>query len=207
MLLHIMLGVQVLLTVTAVPNESNNGEDMKNNTPAATEPVEPVGDDLAAMMRRYTAYNHWANQQLADWLRTATEEDLDREIESSFSSLKKTVIHIWSAEYLWLQTVKNESADDSPAKAFDGTKQELLAGWLKASENFNNHVQTMSLADLQAKRPKSRGDGYTVIADMIHHCMNHSTYHRGQLITMGRQAGLEHPPRTDFIYYVGLPGE
>jgi len=55
MLLHIMLGVQVLLTVTAVPNESNNGEDMKNNTPAATEPVEPVGDDLAAMMRRYTA--------------------------------------------------------------------------------------------------------------------------------------------------------
>ncbi|MFN2424735.1 MAG: DinB family protein [Cryomorphaceae bacterium] len=32
--------------------------------------------------------------------------------------------------------------------------------------------------------------------------MNHSTYHRGQLVTMGRQAGLSTPPQTDYIFYV-----
>ena len=180
---------------------------MKNKTHAAAESMEAATDDLTTMMRRYTAYNHWANQQLAEWLHTASEEDLHREIESSFSSLQETVLHIWSAEYLWLQIVKDESAENNPAKHFNGSKEDLLKGWLQASENFNNHVQTMSLEDLQAKRPKSRGEGYTVIADMIHHCMNHSTYHRGQLITMGRQAGLQDPPRTDFIYYVGLAGE
>lgn len=207
MLLHIMLGVQAFLVMLVMPNERITGENMENNTRSSMQPAEPIGDDLTTMMQRYTAYNHWANQQLSDWLRSASEADLDREIESSFSSLKETVLHIWSAEYLWLQTVKNESADASPAKSFKGSKDDLLKGWLQASENFRNHVKSMSLTDLQAKRPKSRGDGYTAIADMIHHCMNHSTYHRGQLITMGRQAGLESPPRTDFIYYVGLSGE
>ena len=206
MLLHILLGIQLLLTVAVMPNE-RNGEEIKNNTHTTMESVEPIGEDLTTMLQRYTAYNHWANQQFADWLRAASEEDLNREIESSFSSLKETVIHIWNAEYLWLQTVKGESADNSPARNFNGSKEDLLDGWLQASENFSNHVKTMSLADLQTKRPRSRGDGYTVIADMIHHCMNHSTYHRGQLITMGRQAGLKDPPRTDFIYYISLPGE
>jgi len=207
MLLHVLLGVQVLFIMAVMPKERIKGEDMRNDVHVNRESVEPVGDDLPTMMQRYAAYNHWANQQLADWLRSASEEDLNREIESSFSSLKETVLHIWNAEYLWLQTVRDESADNSPARNFNGRKDELLDGWLQASENFSTHVRSMSLEDLQTKHPRSRGDGYTVIADMIHHCMNHSTYHRGQLITMGHQAGLKDPPRTDFIYYVSLPGE
>ncbi len=208
MLLHAILVIQFLLTVAVMPNERIYGENNNSNTHATMESsIEPVGDDLTTMIQRYVAYNHWANQQFAEWLGAASEEDLDREIESSFSSLKETILHIWNAEYLWLQTVKDESADNSPARDFKGSKEDLLVGWLQASENFSNHVKSMSLADLQAKRPTSRGDGYTVIVDMIHHCMNHSTYHRGQLITMGRQAGLKDPPRTDFIYYISLPRE
>lgn len=204
MLLHLMLSIQLLLTMAVMPDKLFK-RDMKDNTPVTEISMEPVGDNLTTMIQRYAAYNHWANQQFADWLGSASEEDMNREIESSFSSLKETVIHIWNAEYLWLQTVKNESADNSPARNFNGTKDELLRGWLEASENFSNHLKTMTLEELQAQRPRSRGEGYTVIVDMIHHCMNHSTYHRGQLITMGRQAGLTDPPRTDFIYYVSLP--
>jgi uncharacterized damage-inducible protein DinB len=205
MLLPILLSVQILLTVFVLPNGAIFEEDRKKNMYTTMESIDPLGDDLTNMIQRYVAYNHWANQQFADWLSAASEEDLNREIESSFSSLKETILHIWSAEYLWLQTVKNESSENSPAKNFTGSKEELLAGWLKASENFSKHVKSMSLEELQAKRPRSRGDGYTAVVDMIHHCMNHSTYHRGQLITMGRQAGLTTPPRTDFIYYVGYP--
>ena len=207
MLIHVMLCLQVLFTFVAIPDEGIYGGDLKKYAHATTESVEPVEDDLATMMQRYAAYNHWADQQFANWLRSASEEDLNREIESSYSTLKETILHIWGAEYLWLQVAKDESTDNSPARNFEGSKDDLLDGWVQASANFSNHVRSMSLADLQTKRPRSRGDGYTVIADMIHHCMNHSTYHRGQLITMGRQAGLKDPPRTDFIYYVGLPGE
>ena len=206
MLLNIILGVQILFFASIVPNESFNKEEIMNFNQDITESMKPTGDDLTTMIQRYVDYNHWANQQFAEWLSTASEEDLEKEIESSFSSLKKTILHIWNAEYLWLNTVKDQSSDNYPAQSFEGTKEELLAGWLQASENFNDHVNTMTIEELQTKRPRSRGDGYMLIADMIHHCMNHSTYHRGQLITMGRQAGLKDPPRTDFIYYVGLEG-
>lgn len=207
MFFHVVFCLQLLSAMTMFQNMTIDEVDMDNKSYATEERSELVEEDLSTMMQRYAAYNHWANQQFADWLRSATEEDLDREIESSYSTLKETILHIWGAEYLWLHVVKDESTDNSPARNFDGSKDELLDGWLQASENFSNHVKTMSLADLQAKRPRSRGDGYTLIADMIQHCMNHSTQHRGQLITMGRQAGLRDVPRTDFIYYVSLPGE
>jgi uncharacterized damage-inducible protein DinB len=39
---------------------------------------------------------------------------------------------------------------------------------------------------------------------IIHHVMNHSTYHRGQLVTMGRELGFMDPPKTDFMQYISL---
>jgi uncharacterized damage-inducible protein DinB len=41
-------------------------------------------------------------------------------------------------------------------------------------------------------------------SEMIHHCMNHSTYHRGQIITMGKQLNLSKAPSTDLIFYYRL---
>lgn len=202
MLLHFFLSTQLLLNIALISNDPVIENTLNDNQIMIQSNTQ--NEDLKSMIERYAAYNHWADQQLAEWLSSDSDEDLSREIESSFSSIKETVIHIWNAEYLWLQIVKEESYENSPAKSFEGNKEELLAGWLKASENFSNHVKTMSIEDLQVKRPRSKGDGHTLIMDMIQHCMNHSTYHRGQIITMGRQAGLENPPRTDFIYYVQI---
>lgn len=182
------------------PQKVLNGVNNEFNDSVADHP----GEELAKMLHTYATYNHWANQQLVNWLKEAPDSILDQEISSSFSSIKKTVVHIWGAEYLWLQIIKDESTDDSPARNFTGGKDDLLNGWLQASENFRDHVGGMSVEQIMAQRPRTRGEGFTAIADMIQHCMNHSTYHRGQLITMGRQAGLSDPPRTDFIYFVSL---
>lgn len=205
MLLHTLLGLPLLLTLSLTPNKSNPIEKLKMHKTVESTPS--ADHDVVAMMRRYTAYNHWANQQMAEWLLSLSEEDLNKEIESSFSSIKKTIFHIWNAESGWLQTIQNLEADYSRTKDFIGNKEELMEGWLEASSAFRNHVQTMSQEEILDKRPRSNGEEYTVVVDMIHHCMNHSTYHRGQLITMGRQAGLTNAPRTDFIYYISLPAE
>ena len=37
---------------------------------------------------------------------------------------------------------------------------------------------------------------------MLHHVFNHATYHRGQLINMLRQLGVEKVPQTDFSFWV-----
>ncbi len=189
--------------------------DQKAKTLLNFKPNEDIVDtggeelfyDLPKMMQSYSAYNYWADQQLAEWISSSTKDVLTQEIESSFSSIRETILHIWSAEYLWLQVVKDESPKDNPAETFEGSKEELFDGWLQASEKFSNHVKTMSSEELQIRRPRSNAEVYTVIANLIQHCMNHSTYHRGQLITMGRQAGLSDPPRTDYLYYVSLMKE
>jgi uncharacterized damage-inducible protein DinB len=189
--------------------------DKKAKTRLNFKPNENIADsigdelfyDLPKMMQSYSAYNYWADQQLAEWISSSTKEMLTQEIESSFSSIKETILHIWSAEYLWLQVVKDESPKANPAKTFEGSKEELFDGWLQASEKFSNHVKSLSSEELQIRRPRSNAEVYTVIANLIQHCMNHSTYHRGQLITMGRQAGLSDPPRTDYLYYISLMKE
>ena len=126
MFLHVALGIQLVLSIVMMPNDVIIVKELKDKTHTTMDSGKPSGDDLTTMIQRYTTYNHWANQQLADWLRSASEEDMNLKIESSFSSLKETVIHIWNAEYLWLQIVNDEPADNSPAKNFEGSKDELL---------------------------------------------------------------------------------
>lgn len=170
-----------------------------------TDSLDNKQQDLATLMKRYADYNLWANQQMAKWLEGASEEAFNRQIESSFKSLKTTVSHIWNAEYLWLQIMKGEEVEKSPAKDFVGSKNQFLKAWLSESKKFSEYLNGMTSEQFQDYRSRSSGKGSMRMVDMIQHCLNHSTYHRGQLITMGRQAGLAEPPRTDFIYYVGLP--
>lgn len=198
-----ILLIQCLILLSA---ELLHSQDMNKTTQTTMQTSKSPETNLTSMMHRYTAYNYWVSQQMTDWLNAASDVQLDREIESSFNSLKKTVLHSWSAEYLWLRIIQGKSTENNPTKDFEGSRQELLDGWLQASKNFSDYVETLSLEDLQVKVPRSKG-GFFVLADMIQHCMNHTTYHRGNLITMGRQAGLENPPRTDFIHYISLPEE
>ena len=39
------------------------------------------------------------------------------------------------------------------------------------------------------------------VYQMLLHLFNHGTYHRGQLVTMLRQLGVEKIPQTDFIVW------
>jgi len=156
------------------------------------------------LIKQYAAYNLWANQQLANWLQNATPAAMNQPIESSFNSLRKTVIHIWNAEYLWLRVLQNLDIEPIPGNVFTGNDQELLSAWLEASANFLAYVEQMDENTLASFRGGSNPDNPLAVMDIIQHTMNHSTYHRGQLITMGRQAGLSSPPRTDFIYYVRI---
>jgi uncharacterized damage-inducible protein DinB len=205
MLLKLLVSLQLCSLISqekAMPEQSKTIQQEIQMDSTAQEQ-----DDLPKLMRRYAAYNLWANQQMAKWLDGATEEAFNREIESSFKSLKTTVSHIWNAEYLWLQIMKGEEVAKSPAKDFEGNKDQFLKAWLLESEKFSEYLNGMTSKQFQDHRPSSSGKGAMRMVDMIQHCLNHSTYHRGQLITMGRQAGLADPPRTDFIYYVGLPPE
>jgi uncharacterized damage-inducible protein DinB len=156
-------------------------------------------NDLLDLIR----YNDWANERMMEAIRSVSEESRRSPITSSFGSLRETLGHMVSAEWIWLQRWNGQSPATAPGwVATDSTdrylerlaeirKQRLTWLWELDEAAFEKPIEYSNLA----------GNTYrNSLADLIRHVVNHSTYHRGQLATQLRQLG-QVPPSTDFIVY------
>jgi uncharacterized damage-inducible protein DinB len=146
------------------------------------------------LLIEYTRYNVWANNEWKTLLEQQPEEVLLRPAVSSFPNILKTVEHLWGAEWLWLERLQGRSHSKFPAGDFARTPQEVLSVWVQTSKDFSAFAerQLPNFFEQILAYSNLKGDKFSSPADeMIHHCMNHSTYHRGQLTTLARQAGLE----------------
>lgn len=161
--------------------------------------------NLAALLEDYAAYNVWANKQLVEWLKTKPSDVMDRDVPSSFPSLKHTLVHIWDTEKWWLGTLQQLNPESNYGRVFSGALQEVFDGVVNQSEEFAAYVRSLTEASLLEECPFSIpyvGDFVRSRFEMIQHAMNHSTYHRGQLVTIGRNVGLEDAPMTDYMFYL-----
>ncbi len=150
-----------------------------------------------------TKYNTRANIQIAEWLQHAEPELLTQKIPSSFSTLKSTMLHIWDAERFWLSFLEKKELEKF-RKDFEENEIAFFYGFQKQSQDLETFVCSMNKSDLEAlySIDKPWLKGTTPCYVFIQHVVNHSTYHRGQLITMGRMLGLENPPNTDFTKFL-----
>lgn len=157
------------------------------------------------LLRDFAAYNVWANTELVNWLIEQPFILLEQETHSSFPNIRQTLLHIWDVESSWLEDLQGLPNAASLQEAYVGSAQELFAGLLGKSIEFEVYVQGLSPAELEEFCSYPRYDGTIETRtrfEIIEHCMNHSTYHRGQLVTMARQLGLTNPPQTDYILYL-----
>jgi len=157
------------------------------------------------ILHHYVKFNLWANDLLLSVIQNElTEELMDKEIVSSFSSLRKTIYHIWDAEFIWLRRLKGQSLSDWPSKNFSGKFSEAKDMILKLDKEFIDYVLKMDDRKANELFTYKNIEGKTFsnpVWQSVHHCMNHSTYHRGQAVTIMRQLGVKQIPSTDFITY------
>ena len=152
----------------------------------------------------YTQYNVWANERISSILSKLSDEQLERELVSSFGSLRKTLLHIWDAESLWLERLKGKNPTEFPSKHFKGDNKEAFKLLSTGSRAFSQFVarQNVSFLKQEIETRSMAGIAFQQPAyNYIHHCMNHSTFHRGQLITLARQVGLDSFQSIDFTTY------
>lgn len=158
-------------------------------------------------VRPLFAYTEWANARIFECVDSLTDEQYTRTIESSFPSISATLAHLISAEWVWLRRWKGESPLAVPDWA-NGAPRGALHEKLREVEAeraaFLDTLTDGSLPELFSYR-SVKGDPFTrPLGVTLQHVANHSTYHRGQLTTMLRQAGAV-PPSTDFTLFFTNP--
>lgn len=157
------------------------------------------------LLKKYTAYNLWANKRIIDKLTPLTEEMLNKELKSSFRTITLTVLHMYDAETIWLKRLEGISLNEWPAKNFRGSPPEALQMLENASIKIADYAGNITEDNLynECSFTSLEGKPYTMkVYDIIHHCMNHSTFHRGQIITMLRELDENELPSTDYIAYL-----
>ncbi|HPH85031.1 MAG TPA: DinB family protein [Ferruginibacter sp.] len=159
---------------------------------------------MKKILLQYAAYNVWANQRMTDCVSNLTDEQINQEIVSSFSSIYKTVLHLWDAETIWWNRVKLIESKQWPSLGFEGSIIELSNNLLHQSKQWKEWIDLATDATLEHEfiyRNSKRDQFKQPVFEALQHLFNHQTYHRGQLVTMLRQVGVKKVPNTDMIAF------
>ncbi len=159
---------------------------------------------MKAIFLQLAGFNVWANESLLKVLSQLPESKLEENFASSFSTITKTVLHMYDAEMIWWQRLKLREKPVVPSESFTGNFAELAQlvltqnrQWMQWIQQAQEHMLLHEFIYHNSKREQFKQPVYQVLLQVF----NHGTYHRGQLVNMLRQAGMEKIPQTDFIVY------
>lgn len=158
---------------------------------------------MKALLDQYASYNEWAHRHLLDLIRTLDEEKQHREIASSFSSLYKTVFHVWTAGTAWWQRL-HEGQTMIKEDPFKGNFNDLADGLLSRDKDWSDWVLANKEEFFTKKVNYKNLKGAEFIEprfQILLHIFNHSSYHNGQIVTIFHHLGVENIPATDFIVW------
>ncbi len=156
---------------------------------------------MKELLLQYARYNAWANKIMIDAMLALGEAAAHRIMPSSFPTLHETMLHTWSAESVWLQRLQAVERPVWHMGNFKGTFAEGCAEWEKTSAAVLAYVGEQTDESLKVVLELKYRYGTEVRlkrADVLQHAFNHSTYHRGQFVTMLRQLGVNKIPGTDY---------
>ncbi|HVT57877.1 MAG TPA: DinB family protein [Thermoanaerobaculia bacterium] len=156
------------------------------------------------LLRHLLLYTMWADRICLKALEAVRPEDLRRETGTSFGSLLGTLIHQLGGERLWLARCAGKALDRLLAVDEFADLEALTAAWGETSAELGFFLA--SLTGEQAESPitwtSTEGSVHTrPLWELLAHLVNHSTYHRGQAMSLLRQLGYV-PPSTDLIYFL-----
>ena len=166
------------------------------------------GIEIKNLLVQQTAYNFWANDRIAQFVADRPEL-IGQLTNSSFETIEKTIHHIWDAELIWFGRLQGKALPWPPtAHLFPNAS---IVDFVNTSKEWARLLENAAAFFLDGSTTyrDSKGVTYeTANTGIVMHCMNHSAYHRGQVITQLHQLGVSRSlPNTDLIGYLRIhPG-
>jgi uncharacterized damage-inducible protein DinB len=154
-------------------------------------------------VRELFAYNAWANRQILGAAAALPTDVYQRDLKSSHGGIHGTLAHIVWAEHLWLNRWL-QKPNPAVAQGKDlRTAADVRARWEEIEAERRRLLAGLSEAQLEETRtvkPSTGGEYQHTLSQMFHHVVDHSSYHRGQIVTLLRQVGAV-PPVTGLIFF------
>ncbi len=154
-------------------------------------------------------YTQWANARTIDAAEQLSDEHLHHNFHISHNSIFETLLHMAGAEWIWLERWNGRSPAKTEAWSLWTVDACPDLAALKTRWADVIARRTQYLLELDEEKFNSEmffqllsGDPSSMsLAHQMQHVVNHATLHRGQVVGMIRQLGIE-PPSTDMIFYL-----
>ena len=162
---------------------------------------------MKELLIQYAEYNIWANKLIIDCMLNQPASSIDMKMTSSFNTLRETSLHCWGAEDIWLQRLLQTENPIWVPEIFKGSFKDACYKWQEVSHAilvYINKCDEAALQSIATYKDRKQAEWSTPVNEVLLHVFNHTTYHRGQLVTMLRQTGESKIPGTDFIAFVRL---
>jgi uncharacterized damage-inducible protein DinB len=148
------------------------------------------------------AYNAWANSRIFDAVEKLPNELYFKDMKSSHKGIHDTLVHIVGAEKVWVERFQGNAqpflSQNPPA-----TLAELKTIWEQVGFATAKWLGAMSDKKLSESFEMKTLKGETfkhIYWQAFQHMVNHSSYHRGQIVTMLRQLDAQ-PVSSDLIVF------
>jgi len=164
------------------------------------------------VIRRLHQHRAWVNAQLMAAAGTLSNEKLHRRFEIGQGSIWKTLVHLYAAEWVWLETTLGDEFPTLPgdvpgklpgnqeAPGAIATFVELQEKWKTLDARWHDYLQSLTdnaLDEIIYKISTSSGAGKrfpTRRADILIHLCTHAQYTTAQLVNMLRHTGATKLP-------------
>jgi uncharacterized damage-inducible protein DinB len=149
-------------------------------------------------------YHHWSRDRLLDAAERLSREQFTINLGSSFGSIRDTLVHLYSADWIWCSRWEGESpAAMLPAEDFPDLAS-IRAAWTAHEGRVRSVVDRLGEVGIQQPLEYRAMNGQLQSQVFWHQCqhlVNHGSYHRGQVTTMLRQLGMPPAKSMDLITF------
>ena len=160
---------------------------------------------MKSLLLNYLRYNHWANEKMCRYLSAIEEPQEDPGKEGLYRTIKNIILHIADGEQTWLSRLNGDNIPHMHNLDLEGSFSSICRLILKNSAEFIGFIEAKEDDFFKSGTEyiNLKGKAFTQNnAEIILHCMNHSTFHRGQVINMLRNVGYTDQSASDFIMFL-----
>ena len=154
-------------------------------------------------------YHYWARDRMLEAVEALTSEQYNRDLGSSFKSVRETLVHIYAAEWAWHSRWMGQSPTALLSSDPYPDVPTLRRAWTDHEAKmraFVDHLDEQGMSRCFDYKLLNGAAGSSPFWQMLQHVVNHASYHRGQVTTMLRQLAAQPAKPMDMIAYYRTRG-